>query len=102
MTSKATDRFRIYNLPLGIEEPESALLPRAAEIAGLAPESIGSLRIARKSVDARRQRGGRRRLRFVVHVDVVLPGGERTASFKAARRRGRPAPGPPRPGPNSR
>jgi len=82
--------YRVLGLSLGIDEPESVLRERAAARAGVAPEAIRSLRIARRSLDARRQ-GGRRRLRFVVHVDVALaPDFEARApeAFARARRAG--------------
>jgi uncharacterized FAD-dependent dehydrogenase len=92
----AADTFRVLGLELGIDEPESVLRERAAARAGLAPEAIRSLRIARKSLDARR-RGGRRILRFVVHVDVSLPPGfaaAAPAAFTRARRAGHVVPRP--------
>lgn len=67
----STRTWRVLNLPLGIDEPDSALRGRAAQRAGVAPEMIRGLRIAHKALDARR-RGAERRIRFVVHVDVQL------------------------------
>lgn len=69
--SRATASWRVLNLPLGLDEPESALHQRAAERSGVAPEAIRSLSIGHKALDARR-RGGDQSLRFVVHVDLQL------------------------------
>lgn len=46
------------------------------------------MRIARKSLDARK-RGGQRRLRFVHHVDLVLDGGFSSGVFRSAVRSGK-------------
>jgi uncharacterized FAD-dependent dehydrogenase len=78
----------VLNLELGLTEPESVLRERAAAAAGVAPEQLRGLRIARKSVDARR-RGSRRRLRFIVHVDLVLDADQAGERFAAAVRSGR-------------
>ena len=69
--SRATASWRVLNLPLGLDEPESVLHGRAAERAGVAPEAIRSLDIGHRALDARR-RGGNPSLRFVVHVDIQL------------------------------
>ncbi len=76
------------NLELGLDEQESSLVSRAAEVAGVDRAQVRGMRIARKSIDARR-RGGRRRLRFIVHVDLSLPEGVTGATFEQARRTGR-------------
>ncbi len=76
------------NLTLGLTEPESDLRKRAAGIAGVPPHRIRGFRIAKKSVDARR-RGAERRLRFVVHVDLVLDADFRSRGFAKAVRSGR-------------
>ena len=66
-----TATWRVLNLPLEIDEPDSALRERAAARAGVAADEIRGLRIGHKALDARR-RGPRRRIRFVVHVDLQL------------------------------
>jgi uncharacterized FAD-dependent dehydrogenase len=86
--TKPTRAWRVLNLELGLDEPESLLRERAAEVAGVAPDELRSIRIARKSVDARR-RGSTRRLRFIVHVDVILDDDRRGKAFRAAARSGR-------------
>lgn len=89
--------LRVLGLTLGLDEPDSVLRARAAERAGVPVEAVRGLRIARKSLDARR-RGGRQRLHFVVHADVELaPGFEADApeSFARARRLGHVVPRPP-------
>ena len=80
--------WRVLGLPLGLDEPEALLRERAAEAAGVAPEQIAALRIGHKSLDARR-RGGRRQLRFVVHVDFELTVAQPPATFQRARKAGR-------------
>jgi uncharacterized FAD-dependent dehydrogenase len=69
--TEATTTWRVMGLSLGLDEPEAALRERALERAGLAEQDVRGLRIAHKALDARR-RGGRRSLRFVVHVDLML------------------------------
>lgn len=91
----ATETLRVLGLPLGLEEPESVLRERALEAAGLGAEDLRGFRIARKSVDARRH-GGARHLRFVVHADLVIDAGRRTAGLERALRAGRVVPAPPR------
>ncbi len=93
----APSRWRVLGLGLGLDEPEAVLRERAAAQAGVAPEAVRGLRIARKSLDAR-VRGGRRSLRFVVHVDVELSPeatAADTGAFERACRAGRVVPQPP-------
>ncbi len=90
-----TQTLRVLGLSLGLGEPESALRARALEAAGLGPEHLRGFRIARKSVDARRH-GSVRRLRFVVHVDLVVDAGLRTGALERSLRAGRVVPAPPR------
>jgi len=85
----------VLGLELGLEEPESLLRERALARAGVGAEQLRGFRIARKSLDARR-RGGARRLRFVVHADLVLAAGEPPAALARALRAGRVVPAPPR------
>jgi uncharacterized FAD-dependent dehydrogenase len=79
--------WRVRNLEMRLDEPESVLLTRAASAAGIDPERVRSLRIARRSVDARR-RGKGRRLRFIVHADLMVDSTYRGALFDAAVRAG--------------
>ena len=69
----ATDlrRVRALSVDLGLDEPESVLRARGAEKIGLPIEAVRSVRIARRALDARR-RGGRRQVRFIVHIDLDL------------------------------
>jgi len=85
--------WRVLGLELGIGEPESVLRERALAAAGVAADALRGLRIARKSVDARRVRGVRQ-LRFVVHVDLVVDAGFRSESLARAERTGRVVPAP--------
>jgi len=94
----ATESFRVHGLELAIGEPEENLRERALESAGVSEAELRGFRIARMSLDARRSRGtsargpmsGRaRRLRFVVHADLVLDAGARSAGLERALRAGR-------------
>ena len=80
--------WRVLNLELGLDEPESVLRERAAEACGIDPERVRGFRIARKSVDARR-RGKIRRLRFIVHADLVLDATFTGPRFATAQRAGK-------------
>ena len=58
-------------------EPEDVLLARSARAIGIEPEAVRGLRLARRSLDARKRSTGRRgsasrQLRFIVHVDLDL------------------------------
>jgi len=93
MATTPTKTWRVMNLSLGLDEPESALRDRAAQLAGVEPGGVRGFRIARKSVDARR-RGGRRQFRFVVHLDLVLDADQGGERFRAAEKSGRVIPAP--------
>ena len=84
----AFDTWRALGIEVGVSEPESALRSRALEAAGLGEADLRGFRIARKSLDARRVRG-ERRLRFVVHADLVVAAGFRSAALARAERAGR-------------
>jgi len=86
-----TQRFqtwRLLNLKLGIDEPDSRMRRRAIAEAGIDETALRGFRIARRSVDARRI-GGRRRLAFNVHVDLTVDAGYHTNRFAAAKKSGR-------------
>ena len=93
--SGETQTYRVLGLALGLEEPETLLRERALAAAGVGAEQLRGFRIARKALDARR-RGGSRRLRFVVHADLVLDAGPPPAALARALRAGRVVPAPPR------
>ena len=63
--------WRVLDIEMGLDEPESVLRDYAASAAGIVPERVRGVRIAHRSVDARR-RGKMRRLRFIVHADLVV------------------------------
>jgi uncharacterized FAD-dependent dehydrogenase len=90
--STQTHAFRVTNLTLGLDEPEAALRARACEAIGVAREHLRDLRIARRSLDARRASGGGRHFRFVIHVDVVVEGMPTGETFDGASRTGRVKP----------
>lgn len=80
--------WRVLNIEMRLDEPESALRDRAARAAGVDPGRVRGCRIARRSVDARRH-GKERRLRFIVHADLVIDEGYRGERFDAAVRSGK-------------
>jgi len=82
------ETWRLLNLKLGIGEPEAEMRRRAIAEAGIDESALRSLRIARRSVDARRA-GGRRRLAFNLHVDLTVAAGYHTSRFAAAKKSGR-------------
>jgi len=84
--STPTRTFRLSGLELGLDEPESALRQRACARLGLELGELRGFRMAKKSLDARRRRGG---MRYVCSVDLVLGDGRRTSGFKRALRSGR-------------
>lgn len=101
-----TRTWRVLALRQEIDEPDAVLRDRAAERAGIDPQTIRGLRIAHRALDARRTRGNSRHggpaervLRFVVHVDLQLDSDfERTApaAWHRARKAGHVLdPGPP-------
>lgn len=95
LTSAAAAAFRVTNLTLGLEDSEQKLRQLACEALGVGPEHLRSLRIARKSLDARRTSGGGRRFRFVIHADVVLDAVPEGDVYQRALRSGRIKPLPP-------
>ena len=86
--------WRVLNLEMRLDEPESELRTRAAAAAGIDLERMRGVRIARRSVDARR-RGKTRRLRFIVHADLVVDARYRGTHFDAAVRSGKVVEVPP-------
>ncbi len=70
-----------------LDEPESQVRERAARAAGVDPARVRGCRIARRSVGARRH-GKDRRLRFIVHADLIVDADYRGERFDAARRAG--------------
>ena len=69
-----TRAYRLRDVTQELGEPDEVLLARALERVGLGRERLRGFRIARRALDARRQRGI---LRFVCHVDLVVDAGER-------------------------
>jgi len=76
--------WRLLNVALGLEEPESVLRERACERLGLEPGELRGFRIASKSLDARRRRGN---FRFVCHLEVVVD--SETETMRRAAKAGR-------------
>jgi hypothetical protein len=73
---------------LELDESEDLLRARSAQAIGIPEEAVRSLRIARRSLDARR-RGRRHDLRFIHHVDLELDPGFRSQALDAALKSGR-------------
>lgn len=80
--------WRVLNLEMRLDEPESQVRERAARAAGIDPGRVRGCRIAHRSVDARRH-GKDRRLRFVVHADLIVDADYRGERFETARRVGK-------------
>jgi uncharacterized FAD-dependent dehydrogenase len=80
--------WRLLDLKVGISAPESEVHRLAREKAGIDEEALRGLRLARRSVDARRS-GGRRRLTFNLHVDLTVDGDYYSETFEAAKRSGK-------------
>ncbi len=89
-----TRTWRILNVVTRIDDPEAELRKLACTTAGIEPDALRGMRIARKSLDARKQ-GRRRRLRFVHHVDLVVDAGYSSAVFESAIRSGKLREAPP-------
>ena len=80
--------WRLLDLKVGVSAPESEVHRLAREKAGIDEEALRGLRLARRSVDARRS-GGRRRLTFNLHVDLTVDGDYHSETFEAAKRSGK-------------
>ena len=84
--------YRVMNLVIGIEEPEASLREVACQVLGVEADRVRALRIARKSLYARRSSGGARRFRFIIHADVELDREPAGDHFARAVRSGRVRP----------
>lgn len=62
--------FRINNLALWLDEPQSELTTKAAQKLGLAKSAIRDLRVVRSVLDARKRNSPR----YIYTVEVSLPG----------------------------
>ena len=82
-----TVTWRLLNLDWQLDEDEPSLRARAAHEVGLEPERLRGFRIAKKALDARK-RGGSRRLRFVGHVDLIVPAGTRSRAWSRLLQKG--------------
>jgi len=87
-TSSRSQRVRVMAIELGLDEAESVLCARSAQAIGISEGDVHGLRIARRSLDARR-RGRRHELRYVVHVDLDLDLDFRSRSLDRALKSGR-------------
>lgn len=84
--------WRLQGLELGLGEPEECLRERACRALGIELGELRSFRIARKALDLRGRRRGR--AHFVVHVDLVLREGRRSAALARALRARKLVPAP--------
>jgi uncharacterized FAD-dependent dehydrogenase len=87
--------WRALALELRVGEPEAELRARVCRDLAIDPERLRGFRIVKRSLDARK-RGGERHLAFVVHADLVLDRGFRSAALAKAIRSGRIVEAPPR------
>ena len=78
-------------ITLAAEEPESLLRAKCAQQIGISEDEIVDLRIAHRSLDARR-RGRRHELKFVFHVDVGLSASAEATAVDQALKAGRARP----------
>ncbi len=74
--------LKIANIRMGLDEPEEALPEKVASRLGVGRDAIGSWRILRKSLDARR----RDEIHFVYAAEVEIPGDEEATASRAAGR----------------
>jgi len=85
--SEASTTWRLLNLVWDLGESEQRLFERARRAVGLERDEVRGFRIAKRALDARR-RGGRRRMRFVGHVDLVVDAGTRSRAWSERLRKG--------------
>ncbi len=93
--SSPSRSWRVRDLSIALDEPESVLRELACEAAGIAIEDCLGMRIARRSLDARRKSGAGRRFRYVVHADLFVTADYTSQTFERARRAGRVVENPP-------
>jgi uncharacterized FAD-dependent dehydrogenase len=90
--------YRVMNVETGLSDSMGKLKASSAQRLGIPEESIRGMRIAKRSLDARR-RGRRSELRYIVQVDLdVAIEGEAAVSsqtLEAALKSGRAKPTPP-------
>src|SRR5438132_87601 len=77
--------LRLSNLRLPLNEPEISLMEQLARILGIAPSSLRSWRILRKSLDTRDKEA----LRFVYTVEVSLADDEEGIANACRKQRGK-------------
>ena len=80
---EALTTWRVVGIDLAVGEPEALVRERACRSVGVDPAALRGFRIVKKARDARR-RGGERRLRFVVHADLVLDASFRSRALSRA------------------
>lgn len=91
LTDPAIQAIRVLGVPLELHEEEGLLAERACRQAGVRPQDVAGVRLAMRSLDARRTRGI---LRFVCHVDLFVREGHRSGALQKAIKAGRVRPAP--------
>jgi uncharacterized FAD-dependent dehydrogenase len=79
--------WRILGIDMAVGEPDAVLRERACAAIGVDPARLRGFRLVKKALDARR-RDGVRRLRFVVHADLVVDAGFKSRALDRALRSG--------------
>lgn len=85
--------YRIHNLGLWLDEPESLLRTRAAEKLGVGPDALAELRVVRSVLDARKKGSPR----YIHSVEVELVPGVAPGRLPPDVSATEPAPPPPAP-----
>ena len=84
--------YRIHNVPLWVGEPESLLRRRAAESLGVRPDDLGTVRIVRSVLDARKKGSPR----YIHTVEVTFAEGRVPRQLPPGVTETEPPPSPPR------
>ena len=91
MSNPSMQALRVLGVPQELHEDLEVVRARACQQAGVAPQDLTSMRLAQRSLDARRSRGI---LRFVCHVDLFLRNPRSTQVMQRALRSGKIRPIP--------
>lgn len=94
-------RLRVNNVPLWLDEPQSALAKKAAQKLGVSPEALAQVRVVRQVLDARKKNHPR----TIYTLEVELAAGKQPATLPvdvSEVEPDAPAPGPVRRAPQQR
>ncbi|MCB9907037.1 MAG: NAD(P)/FAD-dependent oxidoreductase [Planctomycetes bacterium] len=86
MHDPSQQTLRVLGVPQELDEGPEVLRERACRQAGIRPQDLVGMRLALRSLDARRSRGI---LRFVCHVDLVVRTVHHSSALQKALRSGR-------------